>query len=186
MPTDEGYRFYVREGVSEEPVPSALLNYMAREMEGEIESLESLMERVSHILSALSEEAALVMTPRLRERGEEPRLFVEGFRYILNQPEFHDLQKFQNLMTMLEEKASFIELLVRQPHEEGVYVAIGEKDLSKDIWDCSLVSASYVWCGKQVGAVGVLGPRRMPYGRIMGLVHRMADEISQALARWDT
>ncbi len=279
VPTDKGYRFYVTEGVTEEPVPRELLDLMTRETAGRIENLESLMGRVSRILSAMAEEAVLLVSPKLQElylkelslvpldpnrllavwcttsgvvqnclvemgepvtfeevvrirnlineelAGEPiasleeelarrirsrrdslrrlyeqtleivqgslphwgiPRLFVEGSRYVLNQPEFQDLKKFQLLIAALEEKSSLTEFLMQQLQEGKVHVAIGEKDLSKDIWDCSLVSAPYVWYGKQVGAVGVLGPRRMPYGRIMGLVHRMADEISHALARWDS
>lgn len=279
VPTDKGYRFYVTEGVTEEPVPSRFLDLMARGTAGKIENLESLMERVSSILSAMAEEAVLLISPKFQElylkelslvpldpmrllavwcttsgvvqnclvEMEEPvsfeevirirnlineelagepiasleeelvrriqsrrdslkrlyertleivreslphwgiqRLFVEGSRYVLNQPEFQDLKKFQRLIATLEERSSLIELLMQQLQGSKVRVAIGEKDLSKDIWDCSLVSAPYVWCGKYVGVVGVLGPRRMPYGRIMGLVHRMADEMSQALARWNS
>lgn len=181
VPTDKGYRFYVTEGVTEEPVPPRFLDLMAREMEGKIEDLESLMGRVSRILSGVAEEAALLILPKLQGM---PRLFVEGSRYILNQPEFQDLKKIQLLIAALEERSNLIELLMDQPQGSEVHVAIGAKDLSKNIWDCSLVSAPYIWREKYIGAVGILGPRRMPYGRIMGLVHRMADEISQALGRW--
>ena len=188
VPTDKGYRFYVREGVTEEPVSDEFLSLVTREMKGRIENLESLMTRVSHLLSAMAEEAVLLVSPKLREESVPhwgmPRLFVEGSRYILNQPEFQDLKKIQLLITALEEKSNLIELLMDQLQEGKVHVAIGEKELSKEIWDCSLVSAPYGWHGKYVGAVGILGPRRMPYGRMMGLVHQMAEEIGQALARW--
>ena len=111
-------------------------------------------------------------------------MIIEGSRYILNQPEFHDLKKLQLLMKALEEKSNWVGLLTRSDTAGGVRVAIGEKELSKEVWDCSLVTAPYFWCGKQVGALGVLGPRRMPYGRVMGLVHHMAERISQTLVRW--
>lgn len=185
VPTDKGYRFYVREEVREESVPQEFLGFMAREMEGKIENLESLTTRVSRILSAIAEEAVLLLTPHEGvPQGGTPHLFVEGSRYILNQPEFQDLKKLQLLITALEEKSNLIELLMDQLQEGKVHVAIGEEDLSKEIWDCSLVSAPYDWHGKYVGVVGILGPRRMPYGRIMGLVHRVADGMSQTLARW--
>lgn len=183
VPTDKGYRFYVEEAVDEEPVPEELLLPITREMRGGVSSFETMMERVSHILSRVAEEAVLILSPG--DRGM-PRLFVEGSRYILNQPEFHDLKKLQLLITTLEEKSNLIDLLADRPLEEGIHVAIGEKELSKEIWDCSLVSAPYGWHGRQVGAVGILGPRRMPYGRIMGLVHQMAGEMSHVLARWDS
>jgi heat-inducible transcriptional repressor len=277
VPTDRGYRFYVREGVREEPVSQALLDFIARQMEGKIENLEGLMARASRVLSAMAEEAVLVMSPELKElllkelslvaldptrllavwcttsglvqnclvemdspvpsaeverirnfineelAGEPidtledvllnkmesrcdslrqvyertlqiirrsiphwgvPQVFVEGSCYILNQPEFQDVRKFRPLIARLEEKSSWVDLLRHQSLAEGVHVAIGEKELSKDIWDCALVSATYLWRGKCVGMLGILGPRRMPYGRMMGLAHQMAGEMSQALDRW--
>ena len=277
VPTDKGYRFYVKEAVREEPVPEEVLQRMSREMESKIENLDGLITRVSLILSAIAEEAVLVTSPRLRElclkelslfafdqthilavwcstsglvqncliEMEEPisveevdrvrnfinqelsgapiasleeellrrvesrrdslkhlyeltlrivqeslpswglpRLFVEGSRYILNQPEFRDFKKFQPLIATLEEKSSLINLLTQQESPQGVNVAIGEKAFSRQMWDCSLVSASYLWQGKRVGAIGVLGPRRMPYGRIMGLVHQMAEAINRAMSKW--
>ena len=72
----------------------------------------------------------------------------------------------------------------QSPHEKRVRVAIGRKELSKEIWDCALVSAPYLYRGRLVGTIGILGPRRMPYGRIMGLAHQMAGEMTQAMERW--
>jgi len=277
VPTDQGYRLYVKERVREEPVSEALLGFIAREMKGKIENLEALMERASRILSAVAEETVVVTAPELRklylkelnlvpfdptrllavwcttsglvqdclvemegpvaaeevdrirrfineefagesidaleeallrrmesrrdslrrlyERTlaiirdsllhlERDRLFVVGSRYILNQPEFQDAKKVRHLVTLLEEKSALLEMLRHQPAEQGVHVAIGAKELSEEMWDCALVSASYLWGGRCVGVLGVLGPRRMPYGRIMGLAHRMAGEISRALAGW--
>lgn len=279
LPTDKGYQFYVHEVVKEEPVSQAFVKLISRELKGRIESLESLMERSSRILSAMAQEAALLISPQLRklylkelslvpldetqliavwcttsglvkssvvemetpiskeelerilhfineelagapigdlekellERIESrrdslrrlyeqalriiqtsislqeiPRVFVEGSRYILDQPEFQDVKKFQSLIATLEEKSSLIDLLKNQSLEQGVHVAIGEKELCKEIWDCAFVSAPYVWHGRCVGTIGILGPRRMPYGRIMGLVRRMSDEMSQALDRRGT
>lgn len=277
LPTDRGYRFYVRDVVKEEPIPEAVLDFIAAEMKGKIENLEGLMERASRVLSAMAQEAVLLMSPQLRrlylkelnlvpldptrvlavwcttsgvvqnclvEMGtpisadeavrirnfikeefageavdsleeallvkmkscrdslrwvyertleiirrslpywEVSRLFVEGSRYILSQPEFQDLRKLERLMTALEEKSGLFNLLKHQPLEAGVHVAIGEEELSKDIWDCALVSAPYLWHGRWVGTLGILGPRRMPYGRMMGLAHQMSEEISQALDQW--
>ena len=276
-PTDQGYNFYVKEVVRKESLPEEILRQIAREMQTKIENLESLMARVSHILSIIAEEAVLLTTPRLQElylkelslvafdetrilavwcstsgliqnclievenplspediehirnfinrelagspiaslesellkRIESrrdslrrlyeltlqivreslpswglPHLFVEGSRYILNQPEFQDFAKFQPLIATLEEKSGLIQLLTHLESSEGVNVAIGEKALSREIWDCSLVSASYQWRGRKVGAIGVLGPRRMPYGRIMGLVHQMSAVMSQKIEKW--
>lgn len=112
-----------------------------------------------------------------------PKVFVEGSRYVLNQPEFQDPEKFHPLVSMLEEKSYLVRLLTADTPSQGIRVAIGERDLTKKMWDCSLVSASYSCEGKAVGTIGVLGPRRMAYGRIMGLVRQTTGLISGALGR---
>lgn len=180
VPTDMGYQFYVKEVVKEEPLQEELVNFISRELAARIKKLESLTERACQILSAMAEEAVLVSLPR----GTIPRVFVEGSRYILNQPEFQDLKKLQLLISTLEEKTSLARLLDSYSSEEGVHVAIGERELSKDMWDCSLISAPYHLHGRRMGTVGVLGPRRMRYGKMMSLVHQMTEELNQNLERW--
>lgn len=183
LPTDQGYQFYVQEAVREEPVSNELSNYMAQEMEKRMDNLDDLMIRASSVLSAIVKEAVLVTSPIPRS---EPTVFVEGSRYILNQPEFQDLKKFQLLMETLEERPRLADLLKSRSLEQGVTVAIGERELSKNIWDCALVTAPYGQRIECVGLLAVLGPRRMPYGKIMGWVRQTADKLTQILARVDS
>ncbi|MBI4115120.1 MAG: heat-inducible transcription repressor HrcA [Candidatus Omnitrophica bacterium] len=179
----------MREPISVEEV-ERIRNFINRELVGKaIRTLEEeLLQRIARERDSLRNvyERTLQIVRKGVPMETPPRVFVEGSHYILNQPEFQDIKKFQRLITILEEKSNLIDLLGYPTFEGKIRVAIGAKELSKDIWDCSIVSAPYVWQGKFVGAVGVLGPRRMPYGRIMGLVHHMAERISQALGRWST
>ena len=163
-------------------------NFINAELAGEPidrlgEKLTSKMELRRDSLKRLYERALQVIQEGIPQ-WFLPRLHVEGSHYILKQPEFQDLKKFRLLIETLEEKTDLIHLLTGFSVAEGVRVAIGEKELSKNIWDCSLISAPYGAQGKSLGVVSVLGPRRMRYGRLMGLVHRMAGEISEALERW--
>ena len=176
----------------EEPISSEeidrIRNFINQELSGGPISVleEELLNRIESQRDSLRHlyELTLEIVRESLPSWTLPRLFVEGSRYILNQPEFRDFKKFQPLVARLEERSSLINLLRHQESEEGINVAIGEKALSKEMWDCALVSTSYLWLGKRVGTLGVLGPRRMPYGRIMGLVHQMTEAISQALAKW--
>ncbi len=178
LPTDKGYQFFVREIVKEEPVAPELSDQIVQEMERKTGNLENLMERVSSLLSVIVKEAALVMTP--------VRLHVEGSRYVVRQPEFQDLSKLQLLIETLEEKSRLMHLFKNRPTETGVRVAIGEKELPKEIWDCALVSVPYGMGGKQIGVLGVLGPRRMPYGQIIGLIHEVAEKLNPILVRMES
>lgn len=153
-------------------------------------SIASLEERLLRKIASRRDSLRRLYEETLRIVRESspvwlrPQLLVEGSRYILNQPEFRDPRKFQLLISAVEEKSNLIDLLRQQSREQRVRVSIGEKELSPEMWDCSLVSSSYVWGGRSIGTLGVLGPRRMPYGRIMGLVHRVAEEVGRVSARW--
>ena len=54
----------------------------------------------------------------------------------------------------------------------------------EDLADCSVVTAHYFLNEKSVGSLGVIGPRRMPYGRIVSLVNFMASQFGQTLTNW--
>jgi heat-inducible transcriptional repressor len=162
-------------------------NFINEELKGQpIKRLEEeLFTRIQSQRDSLRRlyERTLQIIQRSLPYWGAPRVFVEGSRYIVSQPEFQDVKKLQPLMTLLEAKSNLVELLSHRPTAEGVSVAIGATELSKEIWDCSWVSAPYLCQGKYMGTLGVLGPRRMPYGRIIGLVHHMAEEMSHALER---
>lgn len=179
--------------VMEEPVSPEELdrirNFINEELAGTaIEALETeLLKKIEARRDSLRRlyEKTLRIVRESLPYWEVPRVFVEGSRYVLNQPEFQDVEKFRNLVAALEEKPALIRLVSREPRSEGkVHIAIGAKELSRDIWDCSLISSSYQWRGRWAGAFGILGPRRMPYGRMIGLVRQMAGQISQTLERW--
>ena len=178
--------------VLEEPISPEELervrNFINKELAGvAIEALEmELLKKIEarrDSLKRLYERTLQIVRESVPHWGT-PRLFVEGSRYVLNQPEFQDHEKFRHLVAALEEKPALIRFVSRPQPEGQVRIAIGEKELSRDIWDCSLVSSSYRWRGRSVGALGILGPRRMPYGRMIGLVRQMAGQISQTLERW--
>lgn len=176
----------MEEGISAGEI-ERIRNFINQELNGRpIGSLETeLLKRIKSCRDSLRRlyELTLAIVHESLSAWELPQLFVEGSRYILNQPEFHDFKKFQPLITALEEKSRLLDLLKHQQSYSEVHVAIGEKAFPKEIWDCALVSSSYVWRGNRVGTIGILGPRRMRYGKVMGLVHQMADSISQILAQ---
>lgn len=112
------------------------------------------------------------------------RLSLEGSRFILDQPEFHDWEKSRRLFKTLEEKEFLTDLVQTSSNHEGVNVQIGLEHHCEDIWDCSFVTAQYRVHQKAAGSLGVLGPRRMPYERVISLVDYISRRFSEALEQW--
>ena len=116
------------------------------------------------------------------EAGE--RLVVDGATNLLKQPEFHDVQSAKRVLHALEREQLLEEILgMPQPRLSGLEVAIGREIHVADMQDCSLVTAVYAAPGGVLGRIGVLGPRRMDYGRVVNLVEAVAGAVSSAMGQ---
>ncbi len=113
-------------------------------------------------------------------RYEEVRL--TGTSNILHQPEFADIKKFSSLIELLEEKNIIIHLLEKQAFKSGTKIVIGEEHPVKEMQNCSVVTSTYQ-VGDVNGVLGVIGPTRMAYERVIPLVEYTARVITQVLSR---
>lgn len=112
------------------------------------------------------------------DEGDE-RIYLGGTLNLLNQPEFKDLAKVKTLFGVFEENASLRKLL--HPYHEGLNVTIGGENMIKEFQDCSLISATYKVNGITIGAVGVLGPTRMEYAKVIAIVDCMTRSLTGVL-----
>jgi heat-inducible transcriptional repressor len=106
-------------------------------------------------------------------------LIVDGESRLLNAPEFSDTEKLQDLLRMLEEKKQLLHILDRCREVDGVSIFIGaevddafasETGVHQAVESVSVVSAPYRKDGQIVGTIGVIGPTRMNYSRVVPIV----------------
>ena len=105
-------------------------------------------------------------------------LHVSGTRNIFVQPEFRDSLEVAGLIELLERKDPLADLLSGR---EGVVVTIGEENEAREMRSCSVVTASYDVNGA-TGVIGVIGPTRMPYERLLALVHYTASRAAEFIS----
>jgi heat-inducible transcriptional repressor len=127
--------------------------------------------------------AALFMWGALAE-DEAGGLIVDGAAKILEDPEFADVQKIKQMLRTLEEKAKLARILEAclQTPEAGVRILIGRENTEKQMHHCALVVAPLHYRSRTVGALGVVGPMRMEYGRAMSTVEYVARLCSALLS----
>ncbi|MCQ2559867.1 MAG: heat-inducible transcriptional repressor HrcA [Clostridia bacterium] len=113
--------------------------------------------------------------------GEE-KIYLGGVFNILNQPEFNNVEKVKTLLSLLEQEELLCQLLESGFQAPGVQIRIGDELLRDEMRECSLISANYQVEGSQ-GAIGVLGPTRMDYARIISIVEYLACNLSQTLEK---
>lgn len=151
---------------------------------------KSLVEIRQQVLESLAEEKEqydqlLAHVVRLSKRAfdlsSQLALYVEGQSNILN--DFHDLAKVRGLMRALEEKASLIHLLDHTLEESSVNISIGLENNTDYLDGCSLVTAKYGTEEQSVGAIGVIGPTRMDYMRVIPIIEYTARALTQSMAQ---
>jgi heat-inducible transcriptional repressor len=103
-----------------------------------------------------------------------------GTKNIINNPEFADVNKFSALVELLEEKDIIIHLMEDRDVPPQLKITIGNENREKYIQDCSLVTAPYKY-GDVSGILGVIGPTRMSYKKIIPLVDYTAKIVSKML-----
>ncbi len=130
------------------------------------------------------ERVAAALTRRIFGSLWDRHLYIGGTMNILDQPEFADIAVMRALLRTFEEKRQLIELLTtRASASDGVQVVIGSEMPYQEMQETSLVAACYKYRDRVLGVLGVVGPRRMPYAKIVPLVDYAARLISRRLTR---
>lgn len=114
------------------------------------------------------------------------QLFLEGVTQLFEQPEFRDVNKAREVFGLLEERDRVLELLragVGMNPSGSAGIIIGAEAARHGMEEISVVSAPYRVGDRPVGVLGVLGPRRMPYSKLTGLVEFTAGMLGRLLTR---
>ena len=109
-------------------------------------------------------------------------LRLEGTINLLDKPEFKDHEKLAGLIHMLEEKTSLVELLQKKEIGEGIVITIGKEIQLSAAEPCAMVTSPYK-AGRVSGTIGIIGPKRMNYARLVTLVETTAELLSQQLKK---
>jgi heat-inducible transcriptional repressor len=108
---------------------------------------------------------------------------VAGERRLLQQASAGDMDKLRELFDAFERKRDLLELLDRCSRADGVQIFIGEEAGYEVLGDYSVITAPYAQGTQPVGVLGVIGPTRMAYERVIPLVDITARLLTAALSR---
>jgi heat-inducible transcriptional repressor len=124
---------------------------------------------------------AAVQSPE--EDSEPNEVVVAGERNLLSVSEFsHDMGNLRRMFDMFEQKTQIIRLLDVSNQAEGVRIYIGGESQVVPYQDLSVVTAPYEVDGQVVGTLGVIGPTRMPYDKMIQIVDITSKLVSSALS----
>jgi heat-inducible transcriptional repressor len=125
---------------------------------------------------------AVVNALRSVRTGEQPTLTASGAQNLLDQPEFHDLRKLRSILRIVEEQKTLYDLVADSMNAEAAEVKIGHELGVEEMTDFSIVTVPYRFGQHAIGMLSILGPRRMPYARLMALASGTAETLSERLS----
>jgi len=132
----------------------------------------------------LSDDLRNVVSTALRaaRSNDEPGITAAGAQNLLDQPEFRDVSKLRSILRIVEEQKTLYDLVADAMNVEAPRVKIGHELGSDELSDLSVVTVPYRFGKHAIGMLSILGPRRMPYARLMALAAGTADTLSERLA----
>ena len=125
-----------------------------------------IQESDSYLILLVNKIAELIKEC-IKESFHYNRIFIHGTSVILQQPEFIDLKKIQNIMQVVENEYLLTRLLLDFSRDRDFMVKIGSELFEEGTEDLSLIASKYKIYGNSTGAIGVLGPKRMDYSRVI-------------------
>lgn len=178
VPTDKGYRYYVDFLLSQMELLDEEKARIVKEYKREMRRLEDALEETSELLSTLTHYAGIVSFLDWQDK-----FLYKGISYILEQPEFQDLESIRLLIKMLEDKQRLLDI-INQDFSEKVKVYIGRELGYPKMDSCSLVVSRYGVKNKTTGRLAVLGPTRMEYRHIIPTLEYLSEVLTDTLSRF--
>ncbi len=125
---------------------------------------------------------ALLKDSIIQEEQENP-IFLQGKARLIDKFDVFNLEKMKSLFQNFEEKANLAKLLSDFISLDRVKVLIGAESNLPIISDCSLILSHYGDKSQVLGSLGIIGPKRIPYKKIIPLVDSVAKKLSQTISQ---
>ena len=120
---------------------------------------------------------------------DDVEIYTSGTNNIFKYPELADQQRASELITTFEEKQLLSELvneiMAEENNETGIQVYIGNETPVKTMKDCSVVTATYELEDGMKGTIGIIGPRRMDYDKVISTLTNLKKQLDKSYKRKD-
>lgn len=152
-------------------------------------TIEQVRERLKSEVDALRSEIAALMQAAVQAGSEaiadsQEQVVISGERNLLTVQDFSsDMGSLRKLFDLFEQKTQLMRLLEVSSRAEGVRIYIGGESMVVPFEELSVVSAPYIVDGRVVGTLGVIGPTRMAYDRMIQIVDITSRLVSNALSQ---
>ena len=151
--------------------------------------LEAVRQTFSELLRDADQSRKLlgetlqVIEKKLEAGGDASDVIIGGSSRFLEYPEYSDVNKARNFLSVLESRDRLRQLVSRDGGME-VTIRIGPENKTPELSDCSVVTASYRVGDHSTGTLGIIGPMRMNYNRVISVLDFMGRALSDILSEY--
>jgi len=166
-------------------ISQAELMAIANKLNGAYSGLTSSQILAKDIELSLAEQQLANCVVKIMQAEDAPEYeepYLDGWHFILNQPEFSHTNRMLDLMGLVEHRSLLKAIF---PQELDIYemrVVIGKENSAEAIHNCSVVISRYGLPGEAAGIIGVVGPTRMPYVRTISTVCYLSSVLGRLVA----
>lgn len=136
--------------------------YMMHEMKGEVKVIKPIIEQINH---------AIV---------ENTNLYLEGANKVFDFPEFKKMDVARNFLNVLDEKEVVLDIL-NSGMAEDINVYIGDENEHSELKDFSIVTFKHTIGDKDLGTIGIIGPTRMDYSKVISVMKYISKKLNEQL-----
>lgn len=175
--------------VSEELDQDAL-HSVSRTLTDELagKTLQEAVDRMPEIIRSMQSQAELLEglgdVMHTRQQDSHPHVAIGGTSNMLSYPEYSDMEKARSFLSLMETRDRLADIIGQQG-EMAFTVRIGPETGVPEMADCSIVTATYTTGNGQQGTIGVIGPTRMQYSRVLAIMNTMGKQLSELFGTAD-
>ncbi|MDO8551537.1 MAG: hypothetical protein Q7S03_02555 [bacterium] len=177
IPTSLGFKFYIGE-LMEEKKLSVTEEVSAKEAVWDYRfEFDHLLREITRVLAQKTQALAIATT-------QDGDIYASGYANILDMPEFYDIDVTRNVLSLLDEAKHLQLIFSRAFGEDQVHILLGEELEQEFLSPCGLVFTHFTVGPKKQGAVGIIGPYRLNYSRVIPMVRYFGDLINELSKNW--
>ena len=115
---------------------------------------------------------------------DNKQIYLDGTNNILNFPEFGDIEKAKEFLNLLEAEELVDNILKENTKtNDDICIQIGKENKSDLIKDCSLITTTYGIDGNVIGTIGIIGPKRMEYSKVISVMNWVKKKINEDILK---
>jgi heat-inducible transcriptional repressor len=143
-----------------------------------LEKIDKPMEE--YILSTMKDQAK-VIKPIIQQMNkaidESGKLYLEGANKVFDFPEFKKIDTAKNFLNILDTKEEMLEVL-NSGIAQDINVYIGDENEKEDLKDLSIVTFKHKVGNKDLGTIGIIGPKRMNYSKVISIMKYISKKLN--------